>query len=195
MGQRSQIYIRWQKENGDYVLVARYFQWNFAERMISRTRSLIEELKNNLQYSFLFNDYKPYERKIASYCDINFDFRDIVQNQDIIKEYEEQGEGNTFKDYVFLTQDNNDGKLFIDVDVKKQVIKYCLTTYDMKLLDCRTYLDWDYEEWKHDLDSDSYSYTIDNLEYIEKNAKLMSKAKLKEFVDFPYNEQFKLPTF
>ena len=30
MGQRSQIYIRWQKENGDYVLIARYFQWNFS---------------------------------------------------------------------------------------------------------------------------------------------------------------------
>lgn len=195
MGQRSQIYIRWQKENGGYVLVARYFQWNFAERMISRTRSLIEMLKDNLQYSFLFNDYKPFERKIASYCDINFDFRDIVESQDIIKEYEEQGEGNAFKDYVFLIQDNNDGKLFIDVDVKKQVIKYCLTTCDMKLLDYRTYLDWDYEEWKHDLDSGSYSYTIDNLEYIEENAKLMSKAELKKFVDFPYNEQFKLPTF
>jgi hypothetical protein len=55
MGQRSQIYIRWQKENGDYVLIARYFQWNFSERMISRARALIEELKENLKYDFQFN--------------------------------------------------------------------------------------------------------------------------------------------
>lgn len=187
MGQRSQIYIRWQKENGDYVLIARYYQWNFSERMISRARSLIEALKNDMQFTFYFDGNKSYEEKIARYCDINFDFRDIVQSCDIIKEYEEYGEDDTFKDYVFLKQDNNDGKLFIDVNVKKKTIKYCLTDYDMKLLDCRKYMNWDYEMWQHDLDSYAYSYTIDNLEYIEENAKLMSKADLKNFINEPYD--------
>lgn len=187
MGLRSQIYIRWQKENGDYVLIARYYQWNFSERMISRARSLIEALKNDMQFTFYFDGNKSYEEKIARYCDINFDFRDIVQSCDIIKEYEEYGEDDTFKDYVFLKQDNNDGKLFIDVNVKKKTIKYCLTDYDMKLLDCRKYMNWDYEMWQHDLDSYDYSYTIDNLEYIEENAKLMSKADLKNFINEPYD--------
>ena len=191
MGQRSQIYIRWLKDDGDYVLIARYFQWNFSERMISRARALIEELKNEMIYSFHFNGDKSFEEKVARYCDINFDFRDILQSCDIIKEYKEFGEGNTFKDYVFLGQDNNDGKLFIEVDVKKKQIKYCLTDYNMKLLDCRKYMDWDYSMWQHDLSSYAYSYTIDNLEYIEKNAKLMSKADLKKFIDYPYDS----PTF
>ena len=191
MGQRSQIYIRWQKENGDYVLIARYFQWNFSERMISRARALIEELKEDLKYSFHFNGDSSFEKKIATLCDINFDFRDIVQSCDIIKEYEEYSDNGNFKDYVFLQQDNNDGKLFIDVDVKKQTVKYCLTDYNMKLLDCRKYMDWDYKMWQHDLDSYHYSYTIDNLEYIEKNAKLMSKSELNKFIDCIYDS----PTF
>ena len=191
MGQRSQIYIRWKKENGDYVLIARYFQWNFSERMINRARSLIEALKGDMKFTFHFNGDKSYEEKIARYCDINFDFRDIVQSCDIIKGYEEYGEDDTFKDYVFLKQDNNDGKLFIDVNVKKKTIKYCLTDCDMKLLDCRKYMDWDYEMWKHNLNSYAYSYTIDNLEYIEKNAKLMSKADLKSLINEPYD----CPTF
>lgn len=191
MGQRSQIYIRWQKENGDYVLIARYFQWNFSERMISRARALIEELKNDMQYDFYFNGYKEFEVKVARYCDVNFDFRDIVQSQDIIKEYEEFGDSDTFKDYVFLHQDNNDGKLFIEVDIKKQQVKYCLTDYDLKILDCRKYMNWDYPKWQHNLESSHYDYTVDNLEYIENNAKLMSEADLKKFIDHDYG----LPTF
>lgn len=188
MGQRSQIYIRWRKENGDYVLIARYFQWNFSERMISRARALIEILKRDMKYSFQFNGDKSFKEKISRFCDVNFDFRDIVMSCDIINEYKE---GSSFKDFVFLQQDNNDGKLFIDVDVTKQEINYCFTDYNMKLLDCRNYMDWDYEMWEHELDSYHYSYTIDNLEYIEKNANLMTNNTLKEFINYPYDN----PTF
>ena len=191
MGQRSQIYIRWLKNDGDYVLIARYFQWNFSERMISRARSLIEELKGSLCFTYQFNGDKSFERKINAYCDINFDFRDIVQSYNILEEYEEYGNKSDFKDFVFLNQDNNDGKLFIEVDVKKEQIKYCLTDYDMKILDCQKYMDWDYSMWQHELESYHYAYTIDNLEYIKKNAKLMSKADLKKFIDYPYDS----PTF
>lgn len=185
MGQRSQIYIRWQNRDGDYILIARYFQWNFAERMISRTRALIEELKGRLRYDFSFSD-ESFKTKIERLCDINFDFRDIVQSIDIINEYKEYGEDDTFKDFVFLSQDNNDGKLFIDVDVKNKVIKYCLTDYDMNLLDCRKYMDWDYKMWNHELESYHYSYTIDNLEQIEKSATLMSEKELEEFINADY---------
>ena len=45
MGQRSQIYVRY---NGD-IIVANYYQWNYAERMISRTRSILEYIKTNLE--------------------------------------------------------------------------------------------------------------------------------------------------
>lgn len=36
MGQRSQIYVRYNEK----LLFARYFQWNYGTRMISRARSM-----------------------------------------------------------------------------------------------------------------------------------------------------------
>lgn len=76
MGQRSQIYIRY---NVNYVygsatdhpktqnfkgLIARYFQWNYGERMISRARYIIEEIKDEATLmtpeeikSFVEDDY------------------------------------------------------------------------------------------------------------------------------------------
>ena len=38
MGQRSQIYVRYTNEKGEHFLTARYFGWNYGERMISRAR-------------------------------------------------------------------------------------------------------------------------------------------------------------
>ena len=49
MGQRSQIYVRFNKENGQSGLIANYYGWNFGERMISRARAC---LKNILSCSF-----------------------------------------------------------------------------------------------------------------------------------------------
>ena len=63
MGQRSQIYIRY---NVNYVsgaatknptthnykgLIARYFGWNYGERMISRARHTLEWIKDNVDYA------------------------------------------------------------------------------------------------------------------------------------------------
>ena len=53
MGQRSQIYIRY---NGD-IKVANYYQWNYGERMISRARAIIEILNDEyLEYGWCFED-------------------------------------------------------------------------------------------------------------------------------------------
>lgn len=44
MGQRSQIYIRFndnRMESGK-GLIALYYQWNYGERMVSRARQIIE---------------------------------------------------------------------------------------------------------------------------------------------------------
>ena len=58
MGERSQIYIRY---NVNYMigsltenpeahnykgLIARYFQWNYGERMVIRARYVIESIKD-----------------------------------------------------------------------------------------------------------------------------------------------------
>ena len=34
MGQRSQIFVRYQETDGTRKLVARYYGWNYGERMI-----------------------------------------------------------------------------------------------------------------------------------------------------------------
>ena len=50
MGQRSQIYIRIIDENNNITLIAKYFQWNYGEKMISRAKYGIEYIKENLIY-------------------------------------------------------------------------------------------------------------------------------------------------
>ena len=51
MGQRSQIYIRiWDKDNDTPKLYAKYYGWNFGERMISRARHGIEYIKSYMEY-------------------------------------------------------------------------------------------------------------------------------------------------
>ena len=83
MGQRSQIFVRYQETDGPRKLVARYYGWNYGERMISRARHTMEWLKENYELiSF-------YAEKIPRILDTNFDMRDCVISSDILKEYQE----------------------------------------------------------------------------------------------------------
>ena len=41
MGQRSQIYVRYNKK----LVIANYYQWNYGEQMISRARYGIEYIR------------------------------------------------------------------------------------------------------------------------------------------------------
>lgn len=79
MGQRSQIFVRYE-DNGQKKIIARYYQWNYAERMISRARYGIEWLKEMYKYSF------EIERKLYRILDTNFDMIDCVISSDIIKD-------------------------------------------------------------------------------------------------------------
>ena len=53
MGQRSQIYVRLKDKEGNKYLIAKYFQWNYGERMISRAKYGIEYCKNQINVIFL----------------------------------------------------------------------------------------------------------------------------------------------
>ena len=59
MGQRSQIYVAYDKghrnekgiverKDGQY-LIARYYQWNYGSRMVSRAKGLIEWILENIE--------------------------------------------------------------------------------------------------------------------------------------------------
>lgn len=209
MGQRSQIYIRATKTDGEKVLLARYYQWNYAERMISRARWTIEFLKDHTD-DFYWKD-PSFVTKLARYVDVNFDMHDIVMSSDIIKEYEEWGEGESFANFVFLEQDNNDGKLLIDVDIKAKAIKYAFLDCDISLdniMDGNVYMRWEnryanaedgYSKnwrsifascWDDTLKASEIEEMIktceDNINAISKNAVLMTCGEIENFINYDY---------
>ena len=205
MGQRSQIYVRL-KGKGETKLIAKYFQWNYAERMISRARHGIEWIKSEIQYL----DWEETQKKLDRVLDVNFDMRDVMFSHNIVDEYKEYIEwlksnnknekdidnAEGFKQYVFVGQDNNDGKLFIDVDLQNETIKFCLTDYDLKILSPKEYMDWDYEDWKTSeyLDKESRRTCEDNIEYLE-TIEQMTEEELQDFIDYDYWIIFNKPLF
>ena len=187
MGQRSQIYVRYQKDDTNY-LVARYYQWNYGERMISRCRHTLEWIKEYLRYDwYLTTETETLKR----YLDVNFDMKSIVIGSDIVKEWEEWDykEETTFNDFVFLQQDNNDGKLFIDI--KDGVIKYAFVDTECHtehIMNARQYMDWDYEDWRASeyIDDEAKKTCEDNFKVITEIAELMTEQELEEFINADY---------
>lgn len=188
MGQRSQIYIRiWDKDEENPKLYAKYYGWNFGERMISRARHGIEYIKSYMEYISL----ESTQEKINRMFDINFDMKDILLTSDIIKEWLEQfSDSYNSNEYIFECIDNNDGKLFIDV-TKDGEIKYCFTDYDMKMMTPVKYMNWDFPGWRNSeqLSKEEVKICEDNIAYIKKNAKFMTSEELQDFIDFDYSKQ------
>ena len=183
MGQRSQIYVRITDENDNKILIAKYFQWNFAERMISRARYGIEYIKEELKY--IAQD--TVQERLNKFLDVNFDMNSIVISTDILQEVREQFWDNKkfINDYIFTMQDNNDGKLFIDCNQKTGEIKFCFTDYNLKILTPNEYMKWDgVKGWEKEFPS-----CKDNINYINENAKLMTDEELEEFIHYDYSKQ------
>ena len=93
---------------------------------------MIEELNSNFQFNYIWST-DEFKEKIARVAEINWDYRDIVKSCDIIKEYDgyvEDKAETSFEDYVFNMQDNNDGQLYIKVDVPNKKIKYGFLKYN-----------------------------------------------------------------
>jgi hypothetical protein len=194
MGERSQIYIKWNvhanKENM-VGAIARYFQWNYGERMISRARGIIETLEEYMKYKYMFSD-KWYIEKLTRIAETNFDMRDIVWSSNIIDEYNEYGNEDNFADIVFYGQDNNDGQLFIDIT--DSGIKYALALEygenGYKPISAEQYMKenmGDYSEsgdWRVDAKERGYlDYTEDNIKYINENAELMTAEEIAQFIE------------
>lgn len=196
MGQRSQIYIRYNMndESGrNYKgLIARYFGWNYGERMISRARYIIEELQDEfMKYKWYFGDREKLE-KIKRFCETNFDKKDIIFSSDIIKEIKEDFNGDM--EYLF-DQANNDGQLFIDVT--DDGIKYCFMSFynEGKPMDGEHYMKWNCENENHrnwhipyeNMDLETIHYTERNIKQIEQMAVLMTAEEIKSFVADDYS--------
>lgn len=194
MGQRSQIYVRTTDNKGNTVFVARYFQWNYAERMISRARYTIEWLKgyakNFTEEAYSFCRDRDIERLI-SIINTNFDYKDVTLSTDLLKEAEEAEErGDNFANWLFNV-DNNDGKLFIDMTAEGK-IKYCLLDEcndTDNIMDVEAYIEWDTVYWKDEYKNDPEILALNskNFDYIKENAQLMTKAEIEEFLSCDYS--------
>ena len=187
MGQRSQIYVRYQKDGINY-LTARYYQWNYGERMISRCRHSLEWIEGMMSYDWYFTRETE---KLKRILDVNFDMHDIVIGYDIIKEWEEctYKDETSFKEYVFLNQDNNDGKLFIDI--KDGVMTYAFLDYDCdtnRVMSAAQYMQWDCKGWRNCeyIDDEQKVLCEANIKEIKKLARLMTKEEIEEFINADY---------
>lgn len=192
MGQRSQIYVRYYDRYEEKTkLIARYYQWNWSNYMISRARWTLEWINDNFEFVFKFED------ELWRIMDVNFDIHSVVPSLDLIKEYKDRENKGykvvPFKEFVFTDVDNNDGKLFIDID-KDGHILYCFTSYGNKPtpMTAEQYMIWDTEgcseeyQWKNVKDKDKT--TCRNIKKIEKLATLMTQDQLDDFLNYKYEE-------
>lgn len=189
MGQRSQIYVRYNKDGVNY-LIARYYQWNYGERMISRCKHSIEWIESILKYDWYLTTETE---KLKRILDVNFDMQDIVMGQDIIKEWDEWDykDETTFNDFVFLQQDNNDGKLFIDI--KNGIIKYAFLDYDCNteyIMNAEQYMSWDCAGWMTNeyIDDEQKLICFNNIKEIAEMAQLMTQEELEDFINCDYQQ-------
>lgn len=187
MGQRSQIYVR----ASGQLIVANYYQWNYAERMISRARYGIEYIDSVKDYSnwiFLRDVNVEHLRRIL---DVNFDLKDYQISSKIIEEWKDVFPDKPFNDVVFDWQDNNDGQLFIDFTKDGKISYAFRKTEDMACetpMSAAEYMEWDRRNW---LDRESMTKAEKatcrrNIAAIDKMARLMTAEELKEFVHHDY---------
>ena len=202
MGQRSQIYVRI-KNKGKTDLIAKYFQWNYAERMISRARYGIEWIKENLEYL----DWEDKKRDLKRILEVNFDMKDVMSSVNLVEEYnqwiekyddknESMNNSDGFKEFVFISVDNNDGKLFVDVDIEKKTVKFCLTDDELNILPPKDYMNWDYEDWQSSeyLSDDGRKACQENIKYLE-NVEQLSDEDLQDFINYDYWLDMNKPSF
>lgn len=187
MGQRSQIYVRYNKK----LVITNYYQWNYGERMISRARYGIEYIKENyIKYrGWIFND-TSYLRKLSRIFDVNFDMKDVTISQDIVEEWKEDFQEDNFNEFVFKMQDNNDGKLFVDIS-EDGTIKYAFLDYECNvdhIMNATQYMDWNSEDWKNSkyISDEGKQACKENLGKIEEMAVLMNKEELEDFINYDY---------
>lgn len=190
MGQRSQIYVIYKDNQNRDCISATYFQWNYGERMISRARYLMGWIKSQNSF-YVADSYNVFPlsyvaNKIRYIASVNFDYKDVVIGQDLIEEWKAYKQGvpnSNLNDYIF-NADNNDGCLFIDARIPKQ-LRYAFTTYDYKdgVMGPEAYLKWD----NVPQNIRNAKFTKRNINWITHNAKLMKKKELEAILKTNYH--------
>lgn len=198
MGQRSQIYVRY---NGD-LIIANYYGWNFGERMISRACYGIGYLKQYLDNKWFFSfRYNPAIKKFSRIFDVNFDMHDVAISCDIIREYNELFSNEKFNDVVFDGQDNDDGQLLVDIVANEKSGEYKLLYAFREIgnevpMNALEYMLWDSgDDWDSDcseyMTSEQQDVCKQNISEIHEMAELMSRDQIRDFITADYDKNGK----
>lgn len=153
--------------------------------MISRAKYGIEYINKQKPEHYSLDSV---QEKINKIFDVNFDMFDVSISSDILQEYiiEKWYKDTEVNEFIFNMQDNNDGKLFIDINENDKV-KYCFTDGNLNILSPTQYMNW--KEYFDDLKDEKIEKCNKNIRYINENAKLMTKEELQEFITCDYSKQ------
>lgn len=192
MGERSQIFVRYEDFSGRKMLAARYFQYNSDASMVSRAKGILDWLKS-------FNpELRP--KTLIRVIDTDFDARDCQISVDLIKEYDEDMDNVRWPlNYtIFKAMDNQDGKLFIDV-LPDRAVKYAFTDSEgMQIFTAAQYMEWDCgKNWQNEWQEQLYlrnkvDTLLSNIDAIDNgDAVLMTEDELQEFTECSYEHLLK----
>lgn len=217
MGERSQIFIRYQVKNGRKFetkgFMAVHHQWSYGERMISRCRGIIEHLKYMGKFAFHFSSDAQL-KVLRQVIDTNWDMRCIITSCDLVPEEVEWATNEPNHKVNVFNTDSNHGHIYVDIMVDSKAdtytIKYCFCDYwdakPMNVLDFanhdmgnhNAYRDeneplrnWDEPtDWnKNNIDgfNEMVKYTKENIDFINENATLMTNKEKNDFVKWGNN--------
>lgn len=187
MGERSQIFVRYEDFSGRKMLAARYFQYNSDASMISRARGILDWIKKF--------DPKARPEMLIRIIDTDFDAKDCQISVDLIKEFDDDMDNMrwTLNYSIFKAMDNQDGKLFIDV-LSDKTVKYAFTDSEgMQILTAAQYMKWDCgENWQDEWQEQLYlrnkvDTLLSNIDAIDNgDTVLMTEDELQEFTECSY---------
>lgn len=176
MGQRSQIYIRY---NGGKKIVAYHLQWNWGEHMINRAYQLLEYINKNTKFTYSDflskSEWQKWNGKeiLSALIQMNLEIGSYVGGHDLVEEkyeldlYDKKMVIDTFKINP-NNQDNNDGFLVIDITEVKKKDKIIPKIYAS--IWNRNYEKVSFEEYAKD-------YKICDLDY---SKQMVSEGRFKE---------------
>ena len=110
--------------------------------------------------------------------------------ENLVQEWKEQFSDEGFNDVVFKQQDNNDGKLFVDI-LKDGTIKYAFLDSECDIenvMSANQYMDRNYKNWKKSkfVESEQKLLCINNIRAIKEMAELMTKEEVEDFIQCKY---------
>ena len=121
--------------------------------------------------------------------------RDVLNTCDILNEFYNYFSEENFNDYVFRYQDNNDGKLFIDIKESGVYYSFIDDARDIdNIMDAEGYMGWnnDPKDWRNSkyIPKDQKLRCERNIRYISKHAKLMTLDELEDFITCDYSKYY-----